>query len=147
MKKPFKVMSGISMAALFTVSSIVPVAASENPQEAVVLENFVLEKDGNYYSINPNQYTDFKTLGVDFAPLVLAQSNEGKLAKINDYSDYKTLTSTVDEAFKELEKANLTFEVEKIGKVVVDESTGNVEYILDEQPEDRLNETFFYNVA
>ena len=147
MKKPLKVLSSTALAAVFTATSLVPVAAASETAESVTFDLVVLEKDGNYYEIDKSEYYAEKLLGTEFAPFKIVKSSEGKYYKKDDFYSYKLITSTITEAFQELDVDKKALDLGKTGKVVIDEKTGEVSYVLDEQPEDRLNETFFYNVA
>jgi len=150
MKKPFNVLSKASMIAAITASSIIPVAvsAAEVEQQAVDLEMVLLEKDGKYFEISVEEYLSEKSFGTGFEPVKLVQSSEGKYYKLDDYLSYKAfINGEITETFADLDEDNKEVVLERVGKVVIDEKTGEVSYVLDEQPEDRLNETFFYNVA
>lgn len=148
MNKPYNVISKAAMIAAISASTIVPVAVSAAETTTVDLEMVLLEKDGNYFEISLREYLSESSFGTKFEPVKLVQSTEGKYYYLTDYLSYKSFVNgEIEATFEDLEEDEKAIELEKIGKVVIDQETGDVSYVLDEQPEDRLNETFFYNFA
>ena len=117
LKEPLKVLSTAGLATVFAASSIIPVAAVEAPAEKVTFEEVVLVHEDKPFEL-------FK----------------------RDYFDYKGMFGD-ETVFQELDADDLAITFDKVGYVEINEETGEVKYIWDDQSEDRLNETFFYNVA
>lgn len=147
MKKPFKVLTSSALAATLAVSAITPaiVLADENAEEYVVQD--VVFLDGDKLAEIP--FEDYST-ALEFEEIndevMFVRYPNGKTFKFEDYStEFDFADYNPEETYKSL-LANSEELTDKIYEGYIDED-GKVRVKADEQPEDRLNETFFYNVA
>lgn len=147
MRKPFKVMTTTSMVAALAATSLVPVAVSADVKEDTVaknIENTVFSYDGKEnLEISFTDYRQASSAGLlDSKGLTYIKGDNGKYYLFSDYRQAYNFTENVEETFKILEPVEL--KNVKAGEIDTDSKKVVAK---DEQPEDRLNETFFYNVA
>lgn len=151
MKKPFKVLSAMSLAGVFAASSIVPVAAAE-AEVNMTIEKVYLENDSKLYEAQYEDYNDASLDGVNFSEVAISVADD--VYSLEDFNEASMeaeaegdtslaniLTILLDRDYYEPLK---DFEVNGTFDYIEDEDQWGY---IDEQPEDRLNETFFYNVA
>lgn len=134
------------MAALFTASTLVPVAtvSADVPAAKEVKNAVFVDGKGNILTLDILDYADefiFLKDIVKSEQFQYVQADNGLFYDLLDYADeFGTNGKDVAAAFAALDPIDLA-----------DAKEGKVEDGLvvakDEQPEDRLNETFFYNVA
>jgi len=149
MSKPLKVLSTAALASVFAASALVPTAVVEaaEPQETVAaktIENVIFKtKDGQLAYISLDLYMKAHSTIITEGPTYIKGDNE----VYYDLEDYMKAFS----AGKDLEKTLAILHSKDKGlaidKVVEGKITDKEVVAKDEQPEDRLNETFFYNVA
>lgn len=85
-KKPFKVLSTTAMAAALMTSALVPAAvfaAEDNVAQTV--SDYILEQDGNFFSIDVTTYGEMRLGGVALAPVKFVKSADNKVYNLDDY--------------------------------------------------------------
>ena len=144
--KPYKLYSKASMAAILATAAIVPAATASAEAVQTDVAKVVFEQDGKTLSLPVKEYNKAKALGT------LDGTQEVKYVtdtKGNSYlaSDYKKAFALNGkdkaEALNKLAADNKQQDLPNIteGKIV----DGKV--VSDETPEEKVNETFFYNLA
>ena len=146
MAKPYNVISKTAMIAALTASSLMPAAvqASEVKDVATTIEDTIFTYDDKeFLSIPFDEYREAVSADV-ISPegYKYIKADNGKYYSFEDYREAVSAFDTLEEAFNVLEPVNL--DAVKEGMIDVDSKKVVAK---DEQPEDRLNETFFYNVA
>ena len=146
MKKPLNVLSKTALAAVFASSAIIPTAvqAAETPVE-YTLNEVVLEKSDKLYVAELPDYLEANTEGFEMFPAYVKAGD--KYYKMANYVEAAVeVNNNMTEAASMLNKYYDPVELEFNGVLDVNED-GWYFKDHDEQPEDRLNETFFYNFA
>lgn len=149
MKKPIKVLSAASLAAVFTATAIVPVAAQAAEQPVNLTEQVILEVEGKLVAVSLQDFKDAKTVELDWAKnenIKSVVTSEGEVYKLKDFKDAKTVAENDPVKTLEILQDEKLQQDTEYSEAEVSEEDGSL-IIADEQPEDRLNETFFYNVA
>lgn len=143
MKKPLKVLSSTALAAALMSSSLVPAAvmAAEDQQE-VNLDAVVLENDGKFYTAELESYVEASTEQFSMSEKFV-QVGE-KYFTVEDFIEAQVEAGNLDDTAKLLQDSYKPVSVNIDGKLIAEDGKWIYQ---DEQPEDRLNETFFYNVA
>lgn len=146
MVKPYKVLSKASMAAVIAASAIVPAATASAADVQKEVEYVVFEKDGQLLKLTLDDYAVAYTLGKinKTEQVKYVQDTKGTVYLLDDYAVAYTLTNKdVDKAFDRLAKENKEVKVDNVadGKIVDGKVVG------DETSEEKVNETFFYNLA
>lgn len=142
LKKPLKVLSTAGLATVFATSALVPVAAAEQPVEQnLEVTEYAVVKDGKILTVSVEAYGDY--LVESDVEEVQAYGVDGKYFNVEDFGDFLVEYGTVEATVEALEKAGKALTEEVVDGEIID---GEI-VAKDEQPEDRLNETFFYNVA
>lgn len=136
------------MAAVLASSALVPtMVAQAADTQAVNVKEVVFEYQGKLLQLPLVEYLDAESLGeLDGTQAVkYIKDNKGNAYNLIDYLDaYALNDNNVEAAFKELEteKKEVTLDQEVTDGKIVD---GKV--VGDETPEEKVNETFFYNLA
>ena len=150
MKKPLKVLSSAALATVFTASTLVPVAAAEAkvPVEATQLEDITLKtEDGKLAYISYEEYAEALTAKiVSVKGITHIGAADGSRYSYEDFSEALSAAKNVEKALELLYKSGSQDNDAEIYEGFFDEDN-KLQAKVDEQPEDRLNETFFYNVA
>jgi len=145
MKKPMKTLSTAALATLFATTAIVPVAAADTPAEAQYeIEHVVLDNEGKNYTVSLADFNE--AVGENVEMKVAHVKVNGKYYTLADFNEAVGESDSLEEALKSLEESYDEVDLNVDGTFDFDEETGDWVY-QDAQPEDRLNETFFYNVA
>lgn len=143
MAKPFKKLSATGLAAALVASSIVPAVSAETPAAAPAVQDVVVKQDGKLISISMDDYSTL--LGAGKTPeIAFITLNNGETFDIEQFGDAlgatlelnKALTYLADEATPATPENVLTGSVDEKGNIVADQT-----------PEEKVNETFFYNLA
>lgn len=136
------------MAAVLASSALVPTMVAQAADTSVVsVSEVVFEYQGQLLQLPLVEYLDAESLGdLDGTQSVkYIKDNKGNVYNLVDYLDaYALNNNSAEEAFKELQadKKEVTLEQEIADGKIVD---GKV--VADETPEEKVNETFFYNLA
>lgn len=144
MKKPLKVLSSSALVAALAVSSLTPVAVSANETTANYTVQDVVFQDGDMLAkILLTDYSEALVFGdVSDDPVHVIYPN-GNMYKLEDYTEELTFSDDPQAVYEALAGKEVK---QDVYEGYIDED-GKVKAKVDEQPEDRLNETFFYNVA
>ena len=149
MKKPIKVLSAASLAAVFSATAIVPVAAQAAEQPVNLTEQVILEVEGKLVAVSLQDFKAAKTAKLDWAKnenIKSVVTSEGEVYKLEDFKAAKTAAKGDPVKTLEILQDEKLQQDTEYSEAEVSEEDGSL-IIADEQPEDRLNETFFYNVA
>lgn len=147
MTKQGKKVTALSAAAVLAASAIVPVASAAPAApaaEAATISHVVFTTEsGQLASLPMDKYNAALSAGAITAKPTHVQLSDGKAYTMEQYNGALSASAgSVEEATKLLaEKAKPTTAEVTEGKV----SNGNV--VTDETPEEKVNETFFYNLA
>ena len=145
MKKPFKVLTTSAMVAALAATSLIPVAAAQAEETLTIsdvvfvsVEGPLAKVDMSTYNfalgekvVNPKDVTHILLSSGEAYPMSAYNFALGE-SEGNNQKAIELLKANVDPITDEV----LPGEIQEDGTVTVGE-----------QPEDRLNETFFYNVA
>lgn len=134
-----------SLAAVLVASAIVPAATAEAAQTQNV-QDFVVSKDGKNLTVNTTLFNEAIVEGmIKGNDVTFIKSTNGKIySKTNFDEALVEANGNVEAALVMLEKANLEVEL----TTVEGEFNTNGELVAkDETPEEKVNETFFYNLA
>lgn len=143
MKKPLKVLSSTALAAALMSSSLVPAAVmAAEDQQQVSLDAVVLENDGKLYTAELGNYIEASTEQFSMSEKYVQVGD--KYFTVEDFIEAQVEAGSLDETAKLLQDSYKPVSLDIAGQFIAED--GNWIY-QDEQPEDRLNETFFYNVA
>ncbi|PAQ13260.1 hypothetical protein [Bacillus sp. FJAT-42315] len=120
------------LAAALTASAVIPAVVAPVATQAATLSisDFVIQKNGNLYSLVIGDYQGMKAGGVDFlkdAPVKYVQMGDGTTFSLNDYKDAKAAVpgGTMGAALDVLQDAGAAVKNVSIGKVVID-NNGNI---------------------
>lgn len=147
MKKPLKVLSAGALATVFAASALTPVAAAtveDNKVDQYVLQDVVFHDGDKLAKIPFSLYTKelaFKTIDDQVAYVMYPN---GEMYDLALYTKELAFNNNDAKATYEALKDNAI--EEEVYEGYIDDK-GKVRAKADEQPEDRLNETFFYNAA
>ncbi|KFL42825.1 hypothetical protein CH76_10270 [Lysinibacillus sp. BF-4] len=144
MTKPFKTLSTAALAAVFASSALVPVASAEAPAAAASVEKVVVEQDGKLIEITQKEYIDLFLAGKE-PKVKFITLNDEKTYTVEQYTDaFLSNSLDNDKALEQLSEKATAVTPENVlpGKVNED---GQI--VADETPEEKVNETFFYNLA
>ena len=137
-------MSTASLAAVFAASAIVPVASAEAAQ-ALDIEKVVFTQDGNLVTLTYEDYLEALEAGVLKSELTHVQATDGKVYSYENYVEALEVSKNDPAAaLGLLNKSGDEIKNPKLSEGQVDKD-GNV--VADETPEEKVNETFFYNLA
>ena len=143
MKKPLNVLSKSAMAAVLASSALVPVAvqAAEAP---VSVDKILVEKDGKIFELSYDVFNELTGEGHEFKIVNVVVNN--KTFKVEDFNEAFGESETLAEATATLDAEELyhPVKVDVAGNVTAGE---NGPQFNDETPEEKVNETFFYNLA
>ena len=144
MTKPFKTLSTAALAAVFASSALVPVASAEAPAEAIAVEKVIVEQEGKLIEITMSEYVNLFLSGKE--PTVkFITLNDEKTYTVEQYADAFLANSLDNEkALEQLAEKATPTTPENVLPGKVDE---NNQIVADETPEEKVNETFFYNLA
>lgn len=144
MKKANKKVFATSMAAVLAASAIVPVASAE-AAESINVDQFVVLKDGKNITLDKAIFEDALVEGIVSTDEVkYVKGTDSKVYDMALFNDFLVeADGNIDEAFKLLSKTSNSVDVPTVEGAIVDgELVAN-----DETPEEKVNETFFYNLA
>ena len=144
MTKQGKKVTALSAAAVLAASAIVPVASAAPAAEAATISHVVFTTEsGQLASLPMDKYNAALSAGAITAKPTHVQLSDGKAYTMEQYNGALSASAgSVEEATKLLaEKAKPTTAEVTEGKV----TNGNV--VTDGIPEEKVNETFFYNLA
>ena len=152
MNKPFKVLSSVALASVMSVSALTPVAAAENTQEQINVQEFIFENHEGYtVKVSLDMYNAAFDLGaIDTKNNKFVKGTDNQYYSIDKYNAAFDIAGTPEGAMKILAEKNqheIDVEEDKIYSAEFNKDTKQFDAIIDDQPEDRLNETFFYNFA
>ena len=147
MKKPLKVLSATALASVMMAGTLVPVAAAATPEQnnQYKIENIVFKDGENLAYLSVADYNMSVALNEVNDTVAYVTYPDGSTYPLEDYNMSYVLSETAEDVKKDLEENSQAVE-DKIYEGYIDDN-GKVRAKVDEQPEDRLNETFFYNVA
>jgi len=148
MKKPLKVLSATALASVMAVSTLTPVAAAEQPSKEANYEikEFIFVDGEKLAKLSIDEYGLAHMLSEVKDEIKYITYNDDKTYTLDDYALEYMLNGQDAEAAKAELDSSYEAVSQKIYEGYIDED-GKVRVKADEQPEDRLNETFFYNVA
>lgn len=146
MAKKYNKMTKAGLAALLVTSAIVPVA-SANAQENVDkdIDQVVIKlADGTLAKIGLDQYGTYLSIGlIKDTNITHVIDKAGNIYTLPEYGAYLSVYGNVEDAISGLENDNKAVEVTVVQGNI--NENGNV--VVDQTPEENLNETFFYNLA
>lgn len=143
MKKPFNVLSKTTMAAFLATSALVP-AAVAHAEESVNIEEIIVAHEGKIYSVSFEDFNEMMDEDASFE--ILQVKFGGKYYSFEDFSSAIDETTSLTETKNLLEEYEYDFSEEYPVDGVV-ENNGQGPEFKDETPEEKVNETFFYNLA
>lgn len=145
MNKPFKVLSATSLATVMAASALIPVASvSANEIQELDVAEFAIVKDGKILKVSADEYNETLLIqGFAEEATAFGLTND-KYYEANDYNEALLILGTEEEALADLDNSDLELDLPTVDAYLDEEGYFQAK---DEQPEDRLNETFFYNVA
>lgn len=147
MGKQLKKIAKYSMAAALASSALVPsavaLAADEKPATEVV--NIVVKNEQGLVKLNLMQYNTMLALGkMKDTDIQYVVADNGEVYSLKDYNTILALTGNSSSAFEKLKEENA-------GKPDLEIKEGSItedgKAVTDETPEEKVNETFFYNLA
>lgn len=145
LKKPFNTLSKSAFAAVIASSALVPVAAqaaeATQPIEGVVVKT----ADGQFASLSFEKYQEALAVGILSAKdITHVVGNDNKNYTMEKYQEALAITGNLTAAMEKLEEVNAE---DKDSKVLEGEIKDGKVVVADETPEEKVNETFFYNLA
>jgi len=146
-KKPFKVMSAAGMIAVMASSTITPVMAAENPVSQGSIAEYAIIQNDQILKVSVNDYDEaLMELEDKVTKVQVYITNTGKAYLVKDFDEaLMEANGNVSDAIKMLAEDEESLELTYAQKDSYINDDGK--FVYDEQPEDRLNETFFYNFA
>ena len=143
MKKPFKTLSSATLAAVFAASAIVPVASAEAATNKQI-DEVVFSKDKELISLTAVEYNDAFEAGLLANDTISHIKVGDKYFTAEQFNDAFEAQSNLEEAIKLLEEKATPAELKDVtqGTIKDGQLVGK-----DETPEEKVNETFFYNLA
>ena len=148
LKKPIKVLSSTALASVLAATTLVPVVSAEAPQDvpadAKILADVLVEVDGKVLSLDLRTYQSALSQNyVSSKQIKYVRAKEGSTYPLRAYQSARGQTNSIPEALEYLYLKGFQVDLKDIPNGIVEDG----KIIPDEQPEDRLNETFFYNAA
>lgn len=144
MSKQGKKVTALSAAAVLAASAIVPVAATAAPAQAQEIDYVIFTTDsGKLASLPMEDYDLALGAGIVAVEPTHVQLTDGSVYDMDDFNLALGATNNLEEAIALL--------IENGSKVTSEVKPGEINdgkvVIGDETPEEKVNETFFYNLA
>lgn len=146
MNKPFKTLSTAALAAVFASSALVPVASAEvAPAQAASLSKIIVEYNGQNVALTVSDYSDLLDAGkINPATVKYVELSTGDKYTLDAYSEALDALSNVEDTAEYLAEKGTPSEVKDVKDGTIKDGEIQVE---DGTPEEKVNETFFYNLA